>query len=139
MATPNITLRVPPEYRDLVRAMVARLKQDRNFAAVLQAALESAGQEPPPDLDDRLAALELRVHEQGQALAATAEALATMHASFKFSVNQRLTSLDERIGRFEAYAGLDDYQESPAPTPERNPWGAPHEDRDEVYEELPRR
>lgn len=101
MATPNITLRVPDEYRDLVRAVVARLKRDRGFAAVLQSALDSVSQEPIPDALERLIALEARVQDQGRALAATAEALATMHASFKFSVNQRLAGLDDRLSRFE--------------------------------------
>lgn len=101
MATPNITLRVPDEYRELVRAVVARLKQDRGFAAVLQDALASVSQEPTPEALERLLALEARVQDQGRALAATAEALATMHASFKFSVNQRITNLDERVLRLE--------------------------------------
>lgn len=104
MATPNITLRVPPEYRDLVRAVVARLKREQSFATVLQAALEtrSAGTgDVPPDLAERLNGIDARLDDQARAFAESADLLATLVASFKYSATQRLSGIEDRLNRLE--------------------------------------
>lgn len=62
--TPNFTLRVAPEHRDLVRAVVARFKSDTGFADRLAAFLADTAAVAPPDalaaLVARVAALEAR-------------------------------------------------------------------------------
>ncbi len=131
MATPNMSVRVPLEYQGLVRAVVNRLKTDTSFAAVLQSALDTGRPEPPEDLADRVVALEEELAHQRDGVSAVAETLATMHASLKRSLNQRVTLLEDRIGDF-----LDRYDPLPPevadeddePDPLRTGYDEPEDD-----------
>jgi len=71
--TPTLSLRVPPEHHDLVRAVVARLKADTNFADTLRTLLPLAPEDTAsaaslPNLHDlmrRLDAVEAWIADHG--------------------------------------------------------------------------